>query len=957
MRPLAELAERLQAALGTAYRVERELGAGGMSVVFLANEVALGRIVVVKVLRPELAAGLSTDRFRREIQLVAALQHPHIVPLFAAGEAEGLLYYTMPLVAGESLRARLRREDRLPIPDAVQVLREVLDALDHAHARGIVHRDIKPENVLFSGTHALVADFGVAKALSAAAADTTLTGTGFALGTPAYMAPEQAAGNQHIDHRADLYAAGVMAYEMLAGTPPFSGPTPQALIAAHITRAPEPLSQLRSDIPPALEAAVMRCLAKQPADRWQSAAKLRHALEAMLTPTGETTVASATGPPAVSATGRRRMWRWLVPVAVASAAAIAGSITWYRGLLGGRSLVAQGVLATREPILVADFVNHATDSSLGATIAGALRVDLAQSRVVGIAGPDRVRQALDRMGRPRDAPLTDQLADELATREGIRAVLGGEVARLGSGYTLAARLVAPGTGQQLASFRETAEDSTELIAALGRLSREIRGRIGESVRAIQATPPLERVTTASLPALRKYTRAFRLIERGGEEGLDPVALLEEAVALDTGFAMAYRKLAVVLSGSAQQHDRVVDAIQRAMRHRDRLTELERHLTTATYYDVIEDDQPRAAAALRAAVEADSTSGIAWHNLAAAYLAQRKFAEGIQAARRSVAATPDLVTEYVWLMRVLIGTGRVDEAARVLDTLRTRFKGQPNDNSDVSLAAARGRFAEAEAVATRLLSAAGQDWDRARWLKVWLLKLAAVQGRLAEAYRSADQIVEQVIRHGDSVYALHLTAQIAQLDVRLRHNPLDARRRLDNRARWYHLDRRPPSDGPYIWFAQAYAVAGATREAHQMLAAIQRQSYVRGRYDERLVSGYIAEHEQRYDSALAALRAYQPPELARVFELAGMSDSAIAYYRRYLDEPGDPSDGLSLFAAQVPEAYEALGRLYDEKGDREQALDFYGRFVDLWRNADAELQPRVRAARERIAALSAEPRAN
>jgi eukaryotic-like serine/threonine-protein kinase len=542
---MSELQERLQAALGTSYRVERELGAGGMGVVFLAYELALGRRVVVKALRPELAAGLSADRFRREIQMVAPLQHPHIAPLFAAGEAEGLLYYTMPFVAGESLRVRLRRDHQLFVPDAVQILREVLDALEHAHSNAIVHRDIKPENVLLSGTHALVADFGVAKALSAAAADTTLTGTGFALGTPAYMAPEQAVGDPHIDYRADLYAAGVLAYEMLAGRPPFHGSTPQALIAAHITQVPEPLSRQRPDVSPALEAAVMRCLAKQPAERWQSAAKLRSALEGLPTPASGTTIVAAPLSGGVRTSARQATWRWLLPVALAAAVGVAGSLAWSRGLLGGRSLVSRGKLATREPILVADFTNRTADSSLGQTIAGALGVDLAQSRVVGVAGSDRVRGGLGRMGRAGDVSLTDQLAEELATREGIRAVLAGKVAHLGSGYAVTARIVAPATGQELASFRETAADSTQLVAALGRLSRKIRRRVGESVGAIQATPPLERVTTTSLPALRKYTRAFQLIgaQSGTEEEVqEGVALLEAAVALDTGFAMAYRKL-------------------------------------------------------------------------------------------------------------------------------------------------------------------------------------------------------------------------------------------------------------------------------------------------------------------------------------------------------------------------------------------------------------------------------
>jgi len=228
---------RPQTALGDAYRLERELGGGGMSRVFVAEEVALGREVVVKGLPPEMGAGVSAERFRREIQLAASLQHPHIVPLLSAGHSEDLVWYTMPLIEGESLRTRLAREGELPVPEVVRLLRDVADALTYAHEHGVVHRDIKPDNVLLSGHHAVVTDFGVSKAIAAATGAASLTSVGVALGTPAYMAPEQAAAQPHVDHRADVYALGAMAYEMLTGGPPFAGDA-QVVLAAHVTKAP-----------------------------------------------------------------------------------------------------------------------------------------------------------------------------------------------------------------------------------------------------------------------------------------------------------------------------------------------------------------------------------------------------------------------------------------------------------------------------------------------------------------------------------------------------------------------------------------------------------------------------------------------------------------------------------------------------------------------------------------------
>lgn len=283
---MAELIDRLQSTLGEGYRITSELGGGGMSRVFVAEEVELGRTVVIKVLPPDLAAGLNVDRFRREIQMAARLQHPHIVPVLSAGAKDGLLYYTMPLIQGESLRSRLSRAGELPITEAARILREVADALEYAHSNGIVHRDIKPENIMLSGNHALVMDFGVAKALSEATGKTNLTSVGVALGTPTYMSPEQATADPMTDHRSDIYSLGVVAYELLSGRPPFTGNTPQQVLAAQVTEAPAEVTKHRTSIPPMLATVIMRCLEKKPADRFQSAEEVRQQLEVVGTPSG-----------------------------------------------------------------------------------------------------------------------------------------------------------------------------------------------------------------------------------------------------------------------------------------------------------------------------------------------------------------------------------------------------------------------------------------------------------------------------------------------------------------------------------------------------------------------------------------------------------------------------------------------------------------------------------------------
>ncbi|WP_434480069.1 protein kinase domain-containing protein [Gemmatimonas sp.] len=288
---MSDFQDRLQAALATEFRIERELGGAGMSRVFVATELALGRRVVVKVLPPDLAAGVNVDRFRREIQLVAQLQHPHIVPVLAAGDDAGLLWYSMPYINGESLRGTLTRQHRLSARDVVRILHDVVDALAYAHASGVVHRDIKPDNILTSGMHALVTDFGVAKALSAAIPQHGGTTTGMAIGTPAYMAPEQLAADPAADHRVDLYAVGLLAYELLTGKSPFTGSSPQATLAAQLTQMPEPPHRALKNVPEPLSQLIMHCLEKDAGKRPATATTLLAELEALPPMTTGVTIA------------------------------------------------------------------------------------------------------------------------------------------------------------------------------------------------------------------------------------------------------------------------------------------------------------------------------------------------------------------------------------------------------------------------------------------------------------------------------------------------------------------------------------------------------------------------------------------------------------------------------------------------------------------------------------------
>ena len=327
---------QLPRSLADRYPVSRELGRGGMAVVYLARDVKHGRDVAVKIIRPQLAAAVGRERFLREIAIAAQLHHPHIVPLYDSGEADGVLYYVMPYESELSLRERLDREGPLPVDDALVLLYDICDALAYAHAHGIVHRDVKPDNVLLAGRHAMVTDFGVAKAMSESTRDTeTLTTLGLVVGTPAYMAPEQIGGDGQVDHRADIYAVGVLAFELLTGRPPFAGGT-QAMLSAHLAQPPEAVSAIRPDVPAALSDCIMKCLAKQRDDRWQSSEELRRCLERALTRGAGTALesgraAGAGAPSVMHGPSRRTAAR--VAVAVGALALVLGA-GWM--LLGDR---------------------------------------------------------------------------------------------------------------------------------------------------------------------------------------------------------------------------------------------------------------------------------------------------------------------------------------------------------------------------------------------------------------------------------------------------------------------------------------------------------------------------------------------------------------------------------------------------------------------------------------------
>jgi len=556
---------RLAAALGGRYAIGRALGTGGMATVYLAEDLKHHRKVAVKVLRRDLAASLGAERFLREIEIAARLQHPHILPLLDSGDADGFLYYVMPYVDGESLRDRLSRERELPVADAARVLRDVVDALAYAHQQGVVHRDVKPENILLSGRHAVVADFGVAKAISDATASRALTTAGMALGTPAYMAPEQASADTNIDHRADIYAVGVVAFELLTGQPPFTGLTAQAVLAGHITRTPESVTALRPQVPLPVAELVRRCLEKRPADRWQRAEEMLPALEAVATTNSGGTTSAAT-PPASLPGRRRRMLTAALAAAVMLMVSTAGVVR-YRATRPTES-------ARRRVVVVVPPANRTGNAALDHLAAMAADwlsrglLEIGEVQAVSAGTAMAVKSGLS----AQPGVSSGALSRRVATETGAGLMVSGAYYPTGDSIRFQLQLSDVATDRLIASIDPVTVPVRDPMPGLDVLRRRVAGAVAQSVdpksegRATMFNPP------PSYEAYRFLTesmQAFNSLELGDAE-----RLVRRALAVDSTYQSARASLSLILLNEGR--DRETDSLLHIIESdQSRLTRTER----------------------------------------------------------------------------------------------------------------------------------------------------------------------------------------------------------------------------------------------------------------------------------------------------------------------------------------------------------------------------------------------
>jgi tetratricopeptide (TPR) repeat protein len=900
----------LEAALSDRYRIQRELGAGGMATVYLAQDLKHDRPVAIKVLRPELAAAIGQDRFLREIAIAARLQHPHILSLHDSGRAGDLLYYVMPYVEGESLRERLTRERQIPLDDALDIAREVADALEFAHSRDVVHRDIKPENILLASGHALVADFGIARAVGAAGGS-RLTETGLAVGTPAYMSPEQSAGDASIDGRSDIYSLGTVLYEMLAGTPPFTGPSAQAVMARKATDTPPPIRSVRDSVAPALEHAVLKAMARFPADRFATVAQFRDAL---------TRTAPFHAP-------RPRARRF---AAMALGVVAAGGLA--------------GFLLTRDwgepPLPVRTILTDVEGSARQTTRRAArelIRSGLDESRVLLPLGEEEVRAGLATMLRADSLPLDATTGKELAFRSNVGTVLVPSLEAVGSTLALTLRVLDPKDGAVLATERASAPGEEQLIPAIDGAVRRLQRKLGERRSELAAIPKLTEATTASFEAYRKLVA----------QGPDPVrlALWREAIAIDPGFAAAWRRLTNYWNNNGNR-DSTLAAAANLERTLNRGTERER-LEYRVTIAVARNDYPAALALYDRLISQYgpepgflNTRGLVLHVMG-------RTEEAIQAVRQALAVSRFPVRGHVVnLIQWLNTVGRPAEARRAVDSIRAivcRPECPPAWRDDRQIV-----------IAFNILL---DEWDRADSLIA-----SGEAGQYAQpaasllARRGAVREAEQRLDGQGPGQGLH--PEVARLLFRLvRGPPWSKPRELADHDQLHRLE----------WVGIWEGLAGDSAAARRIAAGLPDSipGPYRGAAPE-MIRAVIAMRAGQWRDVVSILGpVVKTGELGRgqtdmwvsplpmrwmvaqAYERLGMADSAAATYEQVLWPGGSWVQPMALRGITYSFAHQRLVILYARLGRLDDANRHFRILTESFTTPDPEFRPLLAEARESI----------